>query len=144
MKRSRAELAAHVMKAARGAGLPLAVGEDLYTMANFVTVAEVDWIAADIASDGAGLAELTLALDQIACGGRADLSSPVAYAMAAARGWRLEDGRKEERPPPPETGPLDIPEALWAALDVFAQRTYVPETAESRARGAGAGAIDND
>ncbi len=39
---------------------------------------------------------------------------------------------------------VDIDESTWAALQVLAQRTYVPATDESRLRGAGAGLTDND
>lgn len=35
-------------------------------------------------------------------------------------------------------------EPIWRALDELGQRTYVPATQESRARGAGAGRTDND
>jgi hypothetical protein len=34
--------------------------------------------------------------------------------------------------------------AIWARLDRFAQRTYVPASEASRVKGAGAGMIDND
>ena len=38
----------------------------------------------------------------------------------------------------------EVPTEVYARLQVFAARTYAPETEESRARGAGAGLTDND
>ena len=38
----------------------------------------------------------------------------------------------------------EMPEVPWERLAQYSARTYVPETALSRARGAGAGSIDND
>jgi len=49
------------------------------------------------------------------------------------------------RPTPIEVlPPRDVSEADWLALSQMAACTYVPETAESRASGGGAGNIDND
>jgi len=39
--------------------------------------------------------------------------------------------------------PARVPDNCWQRLNVFAKKTYVPETEEKRARGAGAGDIDN-
>lgn len=39
---------------------------------------------------------------------------------------------------------VSVSATVWAGLDRFAHRTYVPATAESRASGAGAGLTDND
>jgi len=142
--RSRAELAALLMKAVRGAGLPLALAEDLYLMADFISADDVTALAEDIAQGGTALLELTNDLDQVA-GGAMELGNhPLGPAMAAARGWSLKGGRKTKDRPEKQTGPLDVPDATLAVLEGFAARTYVPETATSRARGAGAGAIDND
>ncbi len=44
----------------------------------------------------------------------------------------------------PRAGAVAVPSATWQALDALAHRTYVPASDESRARGAGAGALDND
>lgn len=142
MRRSRAELAAQLMRAARGAGLPLALAEDLYTAAPFLDAGGIAWIAEDLAAGGPGLAQMVVRLDAAETGGAIEPSGPSA-AVAAGRGWVLEEGRKVDGQPAP-LGPLDIPDALWSALDGFAARTYVPETESSRAQGAGAGDIDND
>lgn len=39
--------------------------------------------------------------------------------------------------------PASVPETCWHRLGAYAKETYVPETEEKRARGAGAGNIDN-
>jgi len=39
--------------------------------------------------------------------------------------------------------PASVPEDCWHRLGTYAKETYVPETEEKRARGAGAGNIDN-
>jgi hypothetical protein len=39
---------------------------------------------------------------------------------------------------------LELQVDLWRRLQGFAARTYVPASEQSRAHGAGAGAIDND
>lgn len=44
----------------------------------------------------------------------------------------------------PHTNGLEIDPALWARIGAFAQRTYVPASAQSRERGAGANLDDND
>lgn len=148
MKRSRAELAAHLMKAARGADLPLAVCEDLYSAAFYLSAADVARIALDMGQGGPELGALMIALDEVECGRPVPLSSSLATALAAARGWRLQDGRKIRDVPERPGGPLEISDGVWEQLDHFAARTYVPESEESRSRGAGAGAgagaIDND
>ena len=44
----------------------------------------------------------------------------------------------------PRTAGVKIPRPVWRVMETFAERTYVPATDESRARGAGAGRNDND
>lgn len=141
---ARAELAALLMKAARGAGVPLALAEDLYQMADYVSVEDVALLAKDIEEGGAQSLALTLALDDLACGREVDLSHVLATPMAAARGWVLCDGVRSDGEPAAQKGPLDIPATVLDALGTLAAQTYVPDSAASRARGAGAGAIDND
>ncbi len=142
--RSRAEVAALLMKAARGAGLPLALAEDLYQTADFITSDDVVRLAKDIADGGQKLLDLTDALDDIACGGSRQADDPLAHALAATRGWVLQNGRKCEGRPEKQVGPIDVPDHILTKLEELAAQTYVPETAASRARGAGAGSIDND
>ncbi len=142
MIRARAELAAHLMKAARGAGLPLALGEDLYAAAPFLALDDLAWIADDLETGGAGLLARMQTLDDAETGA-AIVQTPLLAALAAGRGWGLTEGRKTDLAPAP-LGPLEVTDALWGRLERFAALTYVPETAASRARGAGAGDIDND
>ncbi len=132
------------MKAARGAGLPLALAEDLYLTADFLASDDVVRLAKDIADGGQILLDLTDALDDIACGGSGQADDPLAHALAATRGWVLQNGRKCNGQPEKRVGPMDVPDHILTELEGFAARTYVPETAASRARGAGAGSIDND
>ena len=42
------------------------------------------------------------------------------------------------------TGPVDVPDPIWATFADFAASTFVPETDASRIAGAGAGLSDND
>lgn len=44
----------------------------------------------------------------------------------------------------PRIAGVTIARSVWRALDDLGRRTYVPASAESRARGAGAGRTDND
>jgi hypothetical protein len=44
----------------------------------------------------------------------------------------------------PQSAGAEADAELWQRLSHYAARTYVPENAQSRERGAGAGAIDND
>ncbi len=144
MNRSRGELAAHLMKAARGAQLPLGVAEDLFAAAPFLTPEDIAWIAEDIETGGAGLIDLTFALDSAECGVGPMPDTPPAAAFAAARGWKPEMPGQRENPSIPPSGPVQINDAVWDRLDDFVVHTYVPETTASRTRGAGAGEIDND
>lgn len=43
--------------------------------------------------------------------------------------------------PKPEARGVEVDAAVWARLEEFAKRTYVPESEESRARGAGSGTL---
>ena len=44
----------------------------------------------------------------------------------------------------PRIAGVETPISAWRAINALAKRTYVPASEESRARGAGAGSIDND
>ena len=92
------------------------------------TAVTLDWAGAQAVTDG-------VRLDL-----RAD-DTPVLLETAAQvsvrRGGRLERPRATET----RARPTD---ADWADLNRFAQRTYAPDTEESRLRGAGAGLSDND
>lgn len=71
--------------------------------------------------------------------------------LAEARAVTLTAGTPTSGPSKPLTAackPVDgnvaIDDDVWRILDGFARRTYVPESDESRARGAGAGENDAD
>lgn len=140
--RSRAELAAAMMKAARGAGLPLAIAEDLYHLASFVDEKDVVWLTQDILAGAQALQDITHALDEMACGEDFDRSESIAVKMAVSRSLELPGDVSSGLPVQP--GPLTIDSGVWSQLDALASRTYVPETEQSRSEGAGAGRIDND
>jgi hypothetical protein len=153
MKRAVAELTALLAKAGRGAGLPLGISEDLAAAAAWMDAEAVDLVAELLADDigRAALAWLCDGLDQLACGaGKADAGPAAALgpALGAARGLGLRVAgdhlQRADRVPPPRSGPLKLGRAGWTALERQAARTYVPASEASRARGAGAGAIDND
>jgi len=55
---------------------------------------------------------------------------------------RKAGGTPSDRKPP--SGGLDVDARLWTEALALAARTYVPASDASRARGAGAGEIDND
>ena len=77
-----------------------------------------------------------------------------AYLQVAARdqsvfaGFSGDDpvtlSRCENVDVPDISGPVEIPDDVWAVWDALAQKTYVPATAASRLAGAGAGLTDND
>lgn len=130
MRRTRAELRAEVLKAGRGAGLPLGVAEDLAMATAWMTAAAVLDIVEKLETAG-GRAAL--------CGVVSDLDHgrPVQGAAASALAQaRHHTGQA--------AAGLDVSESLWARLSALAALTYVPESDQSRASGAGAGDIDND
>jgi hypothetical protein len=172
MRRSVNELRALVLKAARGAGVPLGCGEDLAQGA--VTLAS---------SDPSHLTELTVALaapfeapgERVALAGPSAIDRVIAYgevlrlesldapallvAMVedanSARDARILAARdgdvvtltpSEEVPTPltRRSGPLEVDPDLWRHLESLAAKTYVPASEASRVAGAGAGLTDND
>jgi hypothetical protein len=92
------------------------------------------------------------------------MAFPAIYAaFAAAAGYALEGGIDAAQAiaertvcrrvaaagraadPAPLPDGVDVDDALWARLDRFASRTYVPASTVSRLTGAGAGTmVDND
>lgn len=153
MKRTRAETAAQALKAGRGAGLPLGVAEEFAEATAFMNSDQLDRFVELLTSSGArsALTSVCEAVDDLACGGRPDIGvtdPAVLVPLAAGRGLTVRAGKKRWKvlpgAPQPEKAPLKIPGTVWAALGRLAKQTYVPESAASRARGAGAGAIDND
>ena len=127
MRRSANEIAGQVMKAARGAGLPLDVAEDLSLASAALDARALLSLARDMA-DPARHGALVAACVE------ADGACPhsaVARAVVEVIGGR-------------NLGARDVPAETWSVLDALAVRTYVPASDQSRAAGAGAGLSDND
>ena len=88
----------------------------------------IDWTGAVAVIDGSAV---SLTLDDSA------------GLIAVAGLVRVESGGQLGVPLPTQTRATPS-ESDWAALNRFAQKTYAPDTEESRVRGAGAGFTDND
>jgi hypothetical protein len=69
-------------------------------------------------------------------------TGPVPGPGATLRAVRSAEA-PDARPSEPVPG-VEIDDALWARVKALAAKSYVPATEQSRARGAGAGEIDND
>lgn len=167
------EVAGLVQKAAIGAGFPLGQAEDLGRVAFYLagigsdlhpitgalqeTMQPVDlrWDA-DAVTVIAGPVALVAPVvrDAFAMGHckatLADIAhAPLVAAYLATDGVALAwDGlhvrRSDTEILPVIYKPVSVPEPDWAVWTTLAARTYVPETAESRRAGAGAGLTDND
>jgi len=74
-------------------------------------------------------------------GGGATLSGTIPESPATLTLTRAEGGAPSELA---ATSGVAIDEAVWARAKALAALSYVPASAESRERGAGAGRIDND
>lgn len=173
MKRALSELAAVVQKAAIGAGIPVGQAEDLGRTARYMAACghslqpvidalQEPLTPVDVAWGGeklvikSGHVALTAPIvkDGLATGIRkARINNPahmtLVQATLAEAGQSVAiDGAiitKSDRPvPQPHKGPVDISDDQWAIFAEFAAKTFVPETARSRATGAGAGLTDND
>jgi hypothetical protein len=151
MKRSINEIQGMVLKAARGAGVPLGVGEDLARAVPFFIESNALQEVAHLI-DGA-CTEAQAAIDDAITGSPAPppakTSMTALNCLAAAQGltFDFKDGvlHLSSNPPmTPATGPQTVPDALWAQLETWAAKTYVPASEASRLSGAGAGLTDND
>lgn len=160
MIRSGNEISALIAKAARGAGLPLGLAEDL-AAAMPMNCGQTDVDASMSAliqhlRDPRSLLKLVAGLDEVqATHGRLSLDLPcdgVVTALIRHRGTIVfdcaSDGLVLEVSDQFETqslkGPFDVHSETLAALDALAKLTYVPATEASRLAGAGAGLTDND
>lgn len=162
MIRSRNEIGGIVHKAARGAGWPLGLAEDVAAAMDFCAdpVPALRAIAGYLRQGpGEVLATITT-LDALQAGliGQADLpNDPILLALAQMRSHNaaavtLDDAHQMLRlhsppaaePAKPATGAVEVDDALWSVLAGFAAKTFVPATEASRIAGAGAGLSDND
>ncbi|MEM6896531.1 MAG: hypothetical protein AAF576_04080 [Pseudomonadota bacterium] len=170
---TRAELFAVLLRAARGAGVPLGHAEDLahavsdHGDANAITAASralnqgwapplFEQYEGLIFANARAIAALPIALDALQSGlpwvKLLDLDEAAlapAYLDHAAASQAGEFVMEDDMiVPGPRVSkrPKDRPEvsaACWGTLTQHAARTYVPATDTSR-QGAGAGSIDND
>ena len=159
VKRSLNEVGGMIHKAARGAGIPIGLADEL--AAAGVRLIGTGGAAAEVTqalTDETGVAFTGPAAIDAALCDRAeqrlsDVETPaLLVAMVAARQVDvtaevqgsdvvLKPGATQAEKP---TGPVVIPDADWAKWDALAAKTYVPATEESRLSGAGAGLTDND
>ena len=160
MKRSLNEIGGMIHKAARGAGIPLGLADDLaaagaYHVASGGAATEIT----EALQDDTGVAfRGPVAIDAVLCDGQEQHLSNVRtprllMAMIATRnvavqadlrddGVTLRVGPIQDTENP--TGPVVIPDVDWDVWMTLAAKTYVPATEASRLGGAGAGLNDND
>lgn len=162
MIRSRNEIGGMVHKAARGAGWPLGLAEDVAAAMDFCAdpVPALRAIAGHLAQGPAEVLGTITTLDALQAGliGQADLpNDPILQALAQMRSHtaaavtldhphqmlRLHSPPAAE-PAKPATGAVEVDDDLWSMLASFAAKTFVPATEASRIAGAGAGLSDND
>jgi hypothetical protein len=159
MTRSLNEISGLVGKAARGAGLPLGIAEDLAGAVpsccdGAKVVAALQALGRHLAAP-AVLTALIAALDRVEALGETvvwtgDLD-PLLTALIRHRGticWTGQgDGTALSRDVPAPVArpvPQDIPADLWTNLEAMGARTYVPASDASRIAGAGTRLSDND
>lgn len=174
MKRSLNEISAMVVKAARGAGLPLGHCDDIGAAAAHLAAtdplrldcvivalrgphAPVDMVGGRFRNARAAMAG-PIAVDMILSGAAEvtleDIDAPrLVLAICAARGVAVaqrSEGKalilnlKNDTVTPPAARSVTVSDLLWGQLSTLAAKTYVPATEASRLAGAGAGLTDND
>jgi hypothetical protein len=145
--RSANEIAGLVLKAARGAGMALGCAEELARAAPYLASKgaldlvpnllempfESPALENSVVSGGHPVQAMTAWLDLCAAGLDVQLKTDVGSA--------LQDAMQSAQSP---VGPFEVKDAVWSVLVTYAERTFVPESAESRLAGAGAGLTDND
>jgi hypothetical protein len=145
--RSANEIAGMVLKAARGAGMPLGCAEDLSRAAPDLAargalvmvpkLLKLDFDAPTLAgksiSGGHPVQAIVAWRDLCAAGLDVRLATEVSPDLLGAMQTMT-----------PQTGPFDVAPEIWGQLNAYAERTFVPETDASRLAGAGAGLTDND
>ena len=171
MMLSSNEISGLVLKAGRGAGVPLGFAEALAEVAPALARAgHIDRVVAALAetgdrpsierhtgiatiSGGTALARIMALLDFLRSGRsvRTALGDTqvLAQAMADARGLKLVCAEgiwsaQSVQAANVQAGPVEIPQSYLDQLHSHAAKTLVPETAQSRLSGAGAGLTDND
>ncbi len=162
MRVSRSEFEAIVRKAARGAGWPPALAEDLSHAAGALAASGGHGGALALTmidtDQRAMLAECISALE-LAIGGASialtnvqdDLLDACVLSIGAEHHTGFDitrDGNHSEiRLAPFQDRPvyeIAVSEDTWGSLQTFSAKSYVPASAASRLAGAGAGLTDND
>ena len=150
-----------ILKAARGGGLPLGHAEDLSKAAAFLDLDALT--TCPCSGQTVAAIDLPLALDRVLAGlgpqtvqAERQLAAAYCAVVAAQSGFQIEtantddgtrvkltlsDSDAGQRVP---KGRRSIDSALADHLAEMSSRILVPETAASRAAGAGAGLTDND
>ena len=170
MMRSRSEVQALVLRAARGAGLPedaaraaaAALARDpacaggiaaalaapapaAFTIVGdrlHLVVTPVIW-AGPMIRDALDAGAVRIVAAGVDC--PALLAAMMPDATLTWNGAEaIVESVADATPPPVPRGPVDIDAVAWAALEALAARTLVPETDLSRIAGAGSGVRDTD
>ena len=145
--RSANEISGMVLKAARGAGMPLGCAEDLARAAPALAALGALGIVPDLLGlecdlprleggvvlGGHPILAITAWCDLRNAGVEATLEASFSQELLTA--MQAEDAA---------VGPFEVDNSLWAQLQSYAERTFVPESEASRLAGAGAGLTDND
>jgi hypothetical protein len=136
--RSANEISAMVLKAARGAGLPLGCAEELARAAPVLAstgdlICEAPSFEQGVVKGGHPVQAVVAWQDLTAAGVKAKLECDVEGALLSALCERVS-----------VVGPFEVDETLWVNLSQFAAKMLVPESEASRLAGAGAGLSDND
>ena len=137
MIRSSNEIAGLVLKAGRGAGLPLGVAEEVSAATAYMDEPALNDLAVILEDPGQHdvLSDVCSALDAQTCGQDIVLPSCGGVGAEMQASVAAKTGAN---------GPREVADDLWRRLEVFAQATFVPSSEASREAGAGAGLDDND
>ena len=166
------EVAGTVLKAARGAGIPLGQAEDMARVAGYLVgikgdvsvvtaalreppiAAQTKWEANSLTVSGSVAMIAPVICDAFRMGYETVTFSDPQHSAYIAAALAVEDvplwweGRTVKRGDceilPTKPGPVTVPRADWDIWLALAAKTYVPESETSRLAGAGAGLTDND
>jgi hypothetical protein len=166
------EVQSTVLKAARGAGLPLGQAEDLARVAAYlmgirgdagvitralqepITDVQATWQDSHVTVSGSAAMVAPVICDAFRMGSasatfaQVDHSAYIGAALAVEgvplwwEGCTIRRGDSEVLPA--KAGPVAVPQKDWDIWLALAAKTYVPESETSRRAGAGAGLTDND
>jgi hypothetical protein len=161
MNLSANQIVATTLKAARGAGFPMAQAECFAAATAQHLIqnrSEDDLSQALIHTDDSPILSLPALLDEVCVSGSQTLQNPnlpslvQSYVETAAfeaqcirAGQTILIKHLSDRPPLiTPVARVEMSPTLWAHLNKLAAKTYVPASEASRISGAGAGLSDND